>query len=332
MTPDALIVVASGAAAASAGISPGATLGVAPCDAADDLQRITARADGTVRSADGSLCVTWAAPSPALLLMQPCVGTTNQNWTFVPRSSSFQGRDDSGACVAWNSQGPPGQPTRSLSTWQCGDIQWNGLFSPGAARIVANCTAADTCGADHCVSASLTCQVGTPCLNTSYAITDALGPSRPLDGVGGLSGGGAVSRMLPAYDASTRAEIFDFLFKPDWGAALHILKVEIGSDCQSTDGAEPTHMRNATDESYTRGYEWLIMREAKARNADIKIYALAWGWPQWITCDPGTLEHCTGDVYTHREVWCDYIVKYVAGAKAAHNLTIDFVGGCACGR
>ncbi len=48
-----------------------------------------------------------------------------------------------------------------------------------------------------------------------------------------------------------------------YGAALHILKVEIGGDAQSTDGCESSHMHEPDDESYNRGYEWWLMVEAK---------------------------------------------------------------------
>ena len=65
---------------------------------------------------------------------------------------------------------------------------------------------------------------------------------RALDGVGGLSGGGATSVLLPSYAEPMRTDILDFLFKPNFGAALQILKVEIGGDAQSTDGAESSHM------------------------------------------------------------------------------------------
>lgn len=61
---------------------------------------------------------------------------------------------------------------------------------------------------------------------TSYGITDAAGPARALDGVGGLSGGGATSVFLPSYDPAVRAQIYDYLFKPGFGASLQILKVE----------------------------------------------------------------------------------------------------------
>ena len=42
--------------------------------------------------------------------------------------------------------------------------------------------------------------------------------------------------------------------------------MEIGGDCQSTDGTEPSHMHDRDDLSCTRGYEWWLMAQAKARN------------------------------------------------------------------
>ena len=53
---------------------------------------------------------------------------------------------------------------------------------------------------------------------------------------------------------------------------LDILKVEMGGDTDSTEGAEPSHMHGGPgDENYNRGYEWWLMKEAKARNPDIKL-------------------------------------------------------------
>jgi galactosylceramidase len=65
-------------------------------------------------------------------------------------------------------------------------------------------------------------------------------PTQPFttSGVGGLSGGGGCSRLLRDYPEAQRSDVLDFLFKPSFGAALHILKVEIGGDAQSTDGTE----------------------------------------------------------------------------------------------
>ena len=89
--------------------------------------------------------------------------------------------------------------------------------------------------------------------STTYKIDDVGGVSHVLDGIGGLSGGGATSRLLVNYQESYRSQILDYLFKPQFGASLHILKVEIGGDAQSTEGTEHSHMHTESEEDYTRG-------------------------------------------------------------------------------
>ena len=69
---------------------------------------------------------------------------------------------------------------------------------------------------------------------TSYSVDDTAGPYRTFDGIGGLSGGGATSVLLRDYPEPQLTQILDLLFKPSFGASLHILKVEIGGDAQSS--------------------------------------------------------------------------------------------------
>ena len=45
---------------------------------------------------------------------------------------------------------------------------------------------------------------------------------------------GASSRLLRDYAEPYRSDILDYLFLPSFGASLHMLKVEIGGDTQST--------------------------------------------------------------------------------------------------
>ena len=56
-------------------------------------------------------------------------------------------------------------------------------------------------------------------------------PSQIYDGHGGLSAG-ASSRLLLDYDEPQRSEILDYLYKPSFGASLHMCKVEEGGDTQ----------------------------------------------------------------------------------------------------
>ena len=69
---------------------------------------------------------------------------------------------------------------------------------------------------------------------------DGRAPGRTFEGLGGLSAG-AGSRLLFDYPEPQRSQVLDFLFKPDFGAALHHLKVEIGGDVNSTEGSEPSY-------------------------------------------------------------------------------------------
>src|ERR1700754_581103 len=108
------------------------------------------------------------------------------------------------------------------------------------------------------------------------AITiDGTKGGRVFDGVGAISGGGGNSVQLISYPEPQRRDILDYLFKPGAGAALQILKVEIGGDAFSSCGAEPSHEHSRGVQNENAGYEWWLMQEAKARNPDIRFFALA---------------------------------------------------------
>ncbi|XP_053884132.1 galactocerebrosidase isoform X3 [Malaclemys terrapin pileata] len=152
-----------------------------------------------------------------------------------------------------------------------------------------------------------------------YALDDSGGLGSEFDGIGAVSGGGATSRLLVNYPEPYRSQILDYLFMPNFGASLHILKVEIGGDGQSTDGTEPSHMHYENDENYFRGYEWWLMKEAKKRNPNIKLIGLPWAFPGWI----GRGQNWP---YNHPDVTVYYIVSWILGAKQYHNLDIDYIG------
>ncbi|HET8843347.1 MAG TPA: hypothetical protein VFN35_17925, partial [Ktedonobacteraceae bacterium] len=146
---------------------------------------------------------------------------------------------------------------------------------------------------------------------------------RIFDGVGGLSGGGGTSRLLFDYPAKQQSEILDYLFKPNYGASLHILKVEIGGDTNSTNGAEASHMRSRTDQNYNRGYEWWLMGQAKARNPNIKFYGLEWGAPGWFQASSDI--DATHPFWSHDNI--TYIINWIKNAQSVHGLHIDYIGG-----
>src|SRR5204863_9890067 len=103
----------------------------------------------------------------------------------------------------------------------------------------------------------------TSSTNTTTTIpVDGTQPGQMLDGVGAISTAGN-SRYLIDYPAPARDAILDYLFKPNYGAALQILKVEIGGDANSTDGSEATIEHTAGAIDCNAGYEFWLMRQAK---------------------------------------------------------------------
>ncbi|MFC9396453.1 ricin-type beta-trefoil lectin domain protein [Streptomyces sp. NPDC057027] len=154
---------------------------------------------------------------------------------------------------------------------------------------------------------------------------DGTKTGRVFDGVGAASGGGGNSRLLIDYPEPQRSQLLDYLFKPGYGAALQSLKIEIGGDTNSTDGAEASyqHTRGAVD--CNQGYEWWLAEQAKARNPDIKLYGLAWGAPGWIGVDDPA-NPSPGKPYFWSQDMIDYIMGWF-GCAARHNLPVDYVGG-----
>jgi Glycosyl hydrolase family 59 len=141
----------------------------------------------------------------------------------------------------------------------------------------------------------------------------ATGGGRTFDGVGAISGGGGNSRYLVDYPEPARSGILDYLFKPNYGAALQILKVEIGGDTNATDGAESSIEHTQGAVNCDAGYGWWIMEQAKARNPAIRLYALAWGAPGW-----------TGSFLSQRTI--AYILQWLRCARR-HGLEVDYLAG-----
>jgi hypothetical protein len=151
---------------------------------------------------------------------------------------------------------------------------------------------------------------------TTTAITiDGTQPGRVFDGVGAISGGGGNSRLLIDYPEPQRSQLLDYLFKPGYGASLQILKIEIGGDTNSTDGAEASHEHTSGTVDCNQGYEWWLAAQAKARNPNIKLYGLAWGAPGWI----GGGNFWSTDMINYLMSWF--------GCAGQHNLAIDYLGG-----
>jgi hypothetical protein len=158
--------------------------------------------------------------------------------------------------------------------------------------------------------------VSTPAAAATTTTISANGGSggRTFDGIGAISGGGGNSRLLVDYPAAQQSQILDYLFKPNYGASLQILKVEIGGDANSTDGAEPSieHVKGTIN--CNAGYEFWLMQQAKNRNPNIKLYGLAWAAPGWIS----------GGFWSTDTI--NYLIAWLNCAKG-DGLTINYLGG-----
>ena len=137
-----------------------------------------------------------------------------------------------------------------------------------------------------------------------------------FDGHGALSAG-ASSRLLIDYAEPQRSYILDALFTPGVGAALHVLKLEMGGDHQSTDGAEPSHMHARGDLGCARGYEAWLAREARRRNPDVLVYAMPWNAPGWV--GDGDF-YCLGDGVAYRVAWAECLRDFGGGPPSAMGL------------
>lgn len=152
-------------------------------------------------------------------------------------------------------------------------------------------------------------------INAQSITIDGEAGGKRFEGIGAVSGGGATSVLLKDYPAPQRNQILDLLFKPDFGASLSTLLVEVPGDGNSTQGSEPSHMHSREDENYSRGYEWWLMSEAKKRNSSITFDANGWSCPKWI-----------GNGNFWSQDMCNYYVKWIEGLKNVYGIDLNAIG------
>ncbi len=151
---------------------------------------------------------------------------------------------------------------------------------------------------------------------TTPITVDGDGGGRTYDGVGAVLGGGGTARFLEDYPPAQRAQVLDYLFKPGYGASLQLLKLEIGGDGNSSDGAEPSVAHTAGHINCRAGHEFAIARQAVALNPRLKLYGLQWGAPSWVG------RH--GSLFTRADI--RYLLDWL-GCARRHGLTISYLGG-----
>jgi galactosylceramidase len=152
--------------------------------------------------------------------------------------------------------------------------------------------------------------VGTVKAATITVNMDGNGTGKTFDGIGTVLTGGT-QKLLSEYPATQRSEILDFLFKPNFGASLQIVKMEMGGDINSSSGTEPSVKRTSSETAVPRGSALWMAKEAKNRNANIKFGALRWGIPNWAN---------SSDAYR-----TSYYMGYMDAANA-NGTPIDYLG------
>lgn len=132
-----------------------------------------------------------------------------------------------------------------------------------------------------------TARVNTACQNVTIdGNTVNTDGGTVFRGLGTVTGNNS-SRLLMDYKVQNPEaywEIMNLLFKPDYGAGLSHIKIEFGSDVNSSSGTEPSVMRSADETAdVTRGAGFLFAADALSINPDITVDLLRWGEPKWVT-------------------------------------------------
>jgi Glycosyl hydrolase family 59/Galactocerebrosidase, C-terminal lectin domain/Glycosyl hydrolase family 59 central domain len=180
-------------------------------------------------------------------------------------------------------------------------------------KIIITATAAVVALAASAAAASPTHHRVVP---TTLITVNGTGGARVYDGMGAILGGGGNARYLEDYPSAQQSQILDYLFKPGYGASLQLLKLEIGGDANSTDGAEPSVEHTAGNINCGAGYEFSIARQAITRNPALKLYGLQWGAPGWVGQN--------GSLFTEADI--RYLLDWL-GCARQNGLTVSYLGG-----
>ena len=140
--------------------------------------------------------------------------------------------------------------------------------------------------------------------------------NRLYRGIGMVSGNNS-SRLLLDYKAENYGaytKILEYMFG-EKGLAISHLKIEMGSDINSSSGTEPCVKRSEDETAdVTRGAGYILASDAKKINPDLTLDMLWWSEPLWITN--------AKDIFAARYKW------YKETLDAAYNtfgLKFDYV-------
>ncbi len=105
-------------------------------------------------------------------------------------------------------------------------------------------------------------------------------------GLGMVTGNGSSRLLLDYKSENPKAywEIMNYLFNKETGMGLSHIKIEMGSDVNSSSGTEPSLMRTEKEAAdVTRGANFQLAADAKTINPDITLDMLWWSEPLWVS-------------------------------------------------
>ena len=109
-------------------------------------------------------------------------------------------------------------------------------------------------------------------------------------------------------------KILELIFGRD-GLAVSHLKIEMGSDINSSSGTEPSVKRKADEKAdVRRGAGFMLARDAKEINPDLTLDMLWWSEPRWVSD--------SDDVYAMRYAWYK---ESLDEAYYVYGLVFDYV-------
>lgn len=167
--------------------------------------------------------------------------------------------------------------------------------------------------------------------NTYSIGASSAGPA--FDGLG-ASFTSATARLLLDYEPGNRSAVLDLLFAPSGppstaatfkGAALQILRIEIGGDANTGCGSEPAYAHGPGDApNVARGWAGWLAQEAMARNPAIKILLTPAAWPGFLRGAGGA--GATDPFADGGEAAAAWVATLVAQYAADLGVRVGFVG------
>lgn len=135
----------------------------------------------------------------------------------------------------------------------------------------------------------------------------------------GMVSANGSSRLLLDYKAQNPKayrELIDHLFSKETGIGLTHIKLEMGSDVDSSSGSEPATKRLADEAAdVTRGAGFQLAADIKSVYPNVTVDLLQWGEPAWAH-----------ESYSERYRWYK---ETLDAAFDIYGLMFDYVGACA---